>query len=111
VRHPRYCIAAAGALALLASACSVDPPSPPGPEPATASRAMREAEMNSAWQNHSVAELLHARGPARVLFDIPGGGSPAGYVLVYPRDAATGCLDAYAVMAGSEDRVRIYYCR
>jgi hypothetical protein len=32
-------------------------------------------------------------------------------VLVYPRDAGTGCTDTFAVVHGSTARVRSYQCR
>lgn len=67
--------------------------------------------MNQAWQDHTVQQLLQAKGPPRVLLDIPGGGNPPGFVMVYPRDAATGCLDTFAVVFGAESRVRSYQCR
>ena len=104
-------MAAAGAVALLAGGCSIDPRMVAPPEPLRASHAAREAELNQAWQNHTLAELLRGMGQPRQLLDIPGGGNPPGFVLVYPRDATTGCLDTFAVMYGREIRVRLYQCR
>lgn len=71
----------------------------------------REAAMNQRWQNHYYSELLAALGtPARVM-SIPGGGNPPGFVAVFPRDAASGCIDAFALMYATDPIVRVYYCR
>ena len=104
-------IAAAGAAALLAGACSIDPRAPGPPEPQRAGRVARETQMNLQWQNHTLAELLRGMGEPRLLLDIPGGGNPPGFVLVYPRDVATGCIDTFAVTYGREMLVRVYQCR
>jgi hypothetical protein len=110
VKHSGGRIASAG-MALLVGSCGLAPPASAPPDPREAARAAREARMNQAWQNHPVAELLRAMGPPRLLLDIPGGGNPPGMVFVYARDAATGCLDAFAVSYGGEVRVRQYQCR
>jgi hypothetical protein len=104
-------IAAAGLLAALASACSIDPRWVDGAEAARASRGARERQMTLAWQDHSLRELIAAWGPPRQYLDLPGGGNPPGFVLVYPRDGASGCLDTFAVAYGEEVRVRSYHCR
>lgn len=104
-------IAAAGALALLAGGCAIDPRWAIAPDPPRASRAVRERDINGTWQNHTLRELIDEWGPPRLLLDIPGGGNPPGFVLVYPRDAATGCIDTFAVAYGPVTRVRIYQCR
>jgi len=103
--------AAAGALALLAGGCGMVARTSAPPEPLRADRVAREAQMNREWQNQTLAELLRDMGPPRLLLDIPGGGTPPGFVLVYPRDTGTGCLDTFAVMYGREPRVRLYQCR
>ena len=104
-------IAAAGALALAVAGCAVDPSPERAPEPPRASRATRERQINDAWQNHTLGELIAQWGLPRQLLDIPGGGNPPGFVLVYPPDAATGCIDAFAMAFGEVTRVRIYQCR
>ena len=71
----------------------------------------REAAMNQRWQNHHYSELLAALGtPARVL-NIPGGGNPPGFVAVFERNDASGCIDAFALMYGADPVVRVYHCR
>lgn len=71
----------------------------------------REAAMNQRWQNHHYSELLAALGtPARVM-NIPGGGNPPGFVAVFPRDGASGCIDAFALMYAADPIVRVYHCR
>lgn len=71
----------------------------------------REAAMNQRWQNRSYSELLAELGkPARVM-NIPGGGNPPGFVAVFPRDGASGCIDAFALMYAADPIVRIYHCR
>jgi hypothetical protein len=104
-------IATAGALALLAGGCGMVPRTAAPPEPVRAERAAREVQMNREWQNQTLADLLRDMGRPRLLLDIPGGGNPPGFVLVYARDAGTGCLDTFAVMYGVETRVRLYQCR
>jgi len=71
----------------------------------------REAEMNQRWQNHPYSELVAELGtPARVM-SIPGGGNPPGFVAVFEKDRATGCIDAFALMYGADPIIRIYHCR
>jgi len=113
VGHRGARMVASGVLALLAAACATDPrwAIAPQPEPVRVSRAARERQVNDAWQNHTMRELVDDWGPPRQLLDIPGGGSPPGFVLVYPRDEGTGCIDAFAVMVGDVIRVRSYQCR
>ena len=67
--------------------------------------------MNRAWQDTTLEQLLQAKGPPRLLLDIPGGGNPPGFVMVYPRDTASGCLDTFALSFGTPARVRSYQCR
>jgi hypothetical protein len=76
-----------------------------------ASRTDRERKMNHEWQNHSFAELVKAKGAPRLLLDIPGGGNPPGFVMVYARDPATGCLDTFSMAYGPRTVVRSYQCR
>ncbi|MBL0391711.1 hypothetical protein JJ685_11245 [Ramlibacter monticola] len=102
---------AAGAAAVLLAACSDVPRGPSAPDALRAGRAERETELNRQWQNHSLAELLLGFGRPELLLDIPGGGNPPGFVLVYARDAGTGCLDTFAVVSGPVIRVRMYQCR
>ena len=104
-------IAAAGALALLAAACSTEPRMGDMPEPVRASRAERERQINAEWQNHTLRELVERWGPPHQMLNIPGGGNPPGFVLVYLRDEGSGCIDAFAVAYGDVTRVRLYQCR
>jgi hypothetical protein len=105
------------ALAALAAGCAPLPQPPqPAPERHAARHengpgALREADMNRRWQNQPLSELVAALGrPARVM-NIPGGGSPPGFVVVYGVDAATGCIDAFALMYAVDPIVRVYHCR
>jgi hypothetical protein len=71
----------------------------------------REAAMNQRWQNRHYSELVAELGrPARVM-SIPGGGNPPGFVAVFEKDRATGCIDAFALMYAADPIVRIYHCR
>ena len=76
-----------------------------------AARYDREAEMNRQWQNRPVADLLVALGRPKMVMNIPGGGMPPSYAVVYGQDPASGCIDAFAVSSTSEPVVRIYHCR
>lgn len=78
-------------------------------QPAT--RAAREHEMNARWKNHTLAELVRVRGEPRDTMSIPGGGNPPGFISVYERDPASGCVDAFALVYGPEPVIRNYYCR
>ncbi|GAB3647590.1 hypothetical protein [Ramlibacter alkalitolerans] len=111
VGNGRGRIAAAGALALLALGCTMQPRRADAPPPLNASRAAREAQINAQWQNHPVRELIARWGPPRQVLDIPGGGNPPGFLLLYPRDAGTGCVDTFSVLYGAVARVRSYHCR
>lgn len=71
----------------------------------------REAAMNQRWQNHHYSELVAELGrPARVM-SIPGGGNPPGFVAVFARDGASGCIDAFALMYAADPVIRVYHCR
>ena len=71
----------------------------------------REAAMNQRWQNHHYSELVAELGrPARVM-SIPGGGNPPGFVAVFEKDRASGCIDAFALMYAADPIIRIYHCR
>ncbi|HEY0825450.1 MAG TPA: hypothetical protein VGD76_16805, partial [Ramlibacter sp.] len=74
-------------------------------------RAEREATMNSRWRNRPLSELVRTLGKPMLTMDIPGGGTPPGFVVVYRPDAATGCIDAFAVTLGRDPVVRLYQCR
>ncbi len=94
---------------LAGSGCAVPPErlaSPDGP-----TRAAREQEMNDRWRNHTLAELVRARGEPRDTMTIPGGGNPPGFISVYERDPVSGCVDAFALVYGPEPVIRNYYCR
>ena len=71
----------------------------------------RERTMNQYWQNRRYSELVATLGQPRMLLNIPGGGNPPGFVAVYGTDPLTGCIDAFAMVYGSDPRVRGYYCR
>ncbi|MBC5764018.1 hypothetical protein [Ramlibacter albus] len=74
-------------------------------------RQARETAMNSVWQNHTLSELVAAKGRPVLVMQIPGGGNPPGFVVVYGIDPDTGCIDAFAVSHDGDPRVRIYHCR
>jgi hypothetical protein len=78
---------------------------------AATARQQREAEMNRQWQNKPLAELLATLGMPQMTMSIPGGGMPPGFAVVYGRDPASGCIDAFAVSATDQPVVRIYHCR
>ena len=111
MREGRECIAAVAASALLVAGCATDAHRAGAPEPVPAARVEREGAFNRLWQNHSLRELIDHWGPPQLLLDIPGGGNPPGFVLVYRRDEDSGCLDTFAVTYGDVMRVRLYQCR
>ena len=76
-----------------------------------ASRLAREEAMNREWQNHRLSELLQTRGEPRQTLTIPGGGNPPGFITVYERDSASGCIDVFTLMYGADPVIRNYYCR
>lgn len=67
--------------------------------------------MNQQWQSRRLSDLKAALGTPRMLLNIPGGGNPPGFVAVYGRDAATGCIDAFALLPGTDPVIRVYHCR
>ena len=71
----------------------------------------REAAMNQRWQNHYYSELVAELGTPARLMSIPGGGNPPGFVAVFEKDRASGCIDAFALMYGADPIIRIYHCR
>ena len=77
----------------------------------SSSRYQRELEMNRQWQHRPLSELVATLGQPRITMNIPGGGNPPGFAVVYGQDARTGCIDAFAVNASREPTIRIYYCR
>ena len=74
-------------------------------------REQREAEMNRRWQDRPLTHLVAALGKPKLTMNIPGGGNPPGFVVVYGEDGSTGCIDAFAVNSGREPRIRLYFCR
>jgi hypothetical protein len=74
-------------------------------------RMAREAAMNNQWQSRRLSELLHERGPPTLVMNIPGGGNPPGFVVVYGVDRPTGCIDAFALMPAQDPVIRVYHCR
>lgn len=94
----------------IASACAPLPPSEPR-RLAPGGGAHREEAMNHLWRNRPMSELVAALGPPTMVMTIPGGGSPPGFAMVFGRDPATGCIDAFAMMYATDPIVRNYYCR
>lgn len=86
-------------------------PSQPAWAGGGSSREQREAEMNRRWQDQPLTQLVAALGQPLLTMNIPGGGNPPGFVVVYGEHDSTGCIDAFAVNAGRDPRVRLYYCR
>jgi hypothetical protein len=74
-------------------------------------RSQREAEMNREWQNRPLAELIAARGRPGMIMNIPGGGMPPSFAVVYGADPGSGCIDAFAISSIGDPVVRIYHCR
>jgi hypothetical protein len=83
----------------------VHAPAPSGP------RYDRETQMNAQWQNRPVSDLLGAFGHPRMVLNIPGGGMPPSYAVIYGQDPDTGCIDAFAVSNSGEPVIRVYHCR
>jgi len=71
----------------------------------------REVAMNRRWQNRRLSDLRMALGEPRLILQIPGGGSPAGFAAVYAVDPATGCVDAFAFVHDHDPVIRVYHCR
>jgi hypothetical protein len=106
------------ALALAAAGCAcvddaADRQTRAAPGFDLAARGERELEMNRQWQNRPLADLVATAGQPQQTVNIPGGGTPPGFVVIYGVDQRSGCIDAFAINAGStrEPTVRIYYCR
>lgn len=100
------------ALALVLAGCQQVPLGGGNADDMTVSKEQREDSMNRRWQLHSMSELVRTLGPPALMLDIPGGGNPPGYALVYGQHAGTGCLDTFAVATGPADPiVRSYFCR
>src|SRR4051812_20745779 len=75
-----------------------------------AARRQREADMNREWQNRPLADLIRVLGRPRMVMNIPGGGMPPGYAVVYGPDPDTGCIDAFAIAERGNPVVRAYHC-
>lgn len=108
--------ACAAALVLSAAGCAgLSPVANERPRAAGAAgagmREHREVEMNRRWQDQPLAQLVAALGQPMLTLNIPGGGNPPGFVVVYGEDDSSGCIDAFAVNSGGEPRIRMYYCR
>jgi len=73
--------------------------------------AWREAAMNRLWQRRPLSELKFAMGEPQLIMQIPGGGNPPGLVAVYGRHRDTGCIDAFALLYGTDPVIRVYHCR
>lgn len=107
--------ASALALALQAAGCADLQRIPREPARPTTfnpvGRDQREADMNRRWQDRPLTELVAALGKPQLTMNIPGGGNPPGFAVVYGQDMVTGCIDAFAVNGAREPTIRIYYCR
>jgi len=71
----------------------------------------REHTMNERWANHRYSELVAAMGTPSMIMNIPGGGQPPGFAVVFGRDPASGCIDAFAMMYAKDPIIRQYHCR
>ena len=71
----------------------------------------REMLMNEQWVNHRYSELVAVMGTPSMIMNIPGGGQPPGFAVVYGRDPKTGCIDAFAMMYAKDPIIRQYHCR
>ena len=67
--------------------------------------------MNGQWQDRRYSELVATRGEPLLVLNIPGGGSPPGFAVVYGLDPLTGCIDSFALVHGRDPTIRIYHCR
>lgn len=74
-------------------------------------RQAREFEMNRRWHERPMSHLVAALGEPKLRMNIPGGGNPPGFVIVYGLDPASGCIDAFALVYGTDPLIRAYYCR
>lgn len=111
VRSVRGALALALALAVVGCA-DLQESRPRHPEISGAvGRNTREAEMNQRWQDRNMSELVAALGQPVLMMNIPGGGNPPGFAVVYGQDSRTGCIDAFAMVYGPDPKVRYYYCR
>lgn len=104
------------AIALCAAGCAeLERAASQQPQPADAGgggiREQREVEMNRRWQDQPLTQLVAELGKPMLTMNIPGGGTPPGFVVVYGEHDASGCIDAFAVNSGREPRIRLYYCR
>jgi hypothetical protein len=77
----------------------------------TVARHQREDEMNRIWQNRPLGELVAELGRPKMVMNIPGGGMPPSFAVVYGPDPGTGCIDAFAISSRGDPVVRIYHCR
>ena len=77
----------------------------------TGSRHQRESDMNRQWQNRPLSDLVATYGEPRMVMNIPGGGTPPSFAVVYGPDPASGCIDAFAVSSRGAPVIRIYHCR
>lgn len=109
--------AAALAITLAAAGCAglegAARPGQPDVARSAAARYQRELDMNRQWQNRPLRDLVANAGKPQLTMNIPGGGNPPGFVVVYGLDDRSGCIDAFAINAAvtREPTVRIYYCR
>ena len=76
-----------------------------------AARQQRELAMNNEWHDRRYSDLVAALGKPRLVLNIPGGGNPPGFIVVYGSDPHSGCIDAFALMDGGDPTIRIYHCR
>lgn len=98
---------------VILGSCALSPGvAPPGSLGKAKLRSARADEMNAHWRGRSLEELVAALGQPTMSAEIPGGGNPGAFIVVYAdTDHASGCIDAFAVMPGTPPIVRDYHCR
>lgn len=99
------------ALALLGTGCQELPRERAREVGDGADRNLRELQMNERWQWRPMSELVATLGEPVLVMNIPGGGNPPGFAVVFHQDRASGCIDAFAMMPARDPVVRNYYCR
>lgn len=74
-------------------------------------RQAHERAMQSKWEGKPMKELVAAMGEPQMIMSIPRYGWPPSAAVVFGVDQATGCVDAFLVVAGEENKVYNYFCR
>lgn len=100
------------ACALLVGCSGMPLDRPDGTNQANRARALREKEMQSAWAGQSYEALIKVFGAPGMIMNIPAYRGWKASVLVYQGlDAASGCIDAFAVAHSGKPEVYDYFCR